>query len=130
MNQTLEDAVLKTVTWWSDKSFRAVLNQDNGSGNDGMVHFLLNAVSSKAQIQITEDQIKKFESKLTELLMNAKSSYDRSLSVDYHPCEKLAVAADYAGINPMCFPCKSNTSIDNNNKAFAKYQYGGEHKEI
>ena len=131
MEQTLEDAVLKTVTWWSDKSFRTVMNQNNGDdADDGVVNILLNTASMKAKNGITGEQIKKFEDKLTELLMNAKSSYDRSLSVDYHPCEKLFEAAEFAGINSSCFPCKSCTSIDNNNKAFAKYQYGGDHNEI
>lgn len=135
MKQTLEDAVLKTVTWWSDKSFRSHPNQKNTDDcdndvNNGVVHMLMNIVSMKAQDDITKEQVAKFESKLTELLMNAKNNYDRSLSVDYHPCEHLFIASEFAGINPSCFPCKSSTSIDENNRTFAKYQYGGEYKEI
>jgi len=132
MKQTLEDAVLKAVTWWSDKSFRSVMNQNNGdnTSDGGVVNILLNTKAMKAQDGISDEKIKKFEGKLTELLMNAKNSYNRSLSVDYHPCEHLFISAEFAGINSSCFPCKSSTSIDENNRAFAKYQYGGEYKEI
>jgi hypothetical protein len=132
MKQTLEDAVLKAVTWWSDKSFRTTLNQNNGDNTllGGLTNVRMNTASIIAQDGIDDEKIKKFESKLTELLMNAKNSYNRSLSVDYHPCEHLFVAAEFAGINSSCFPCKSSTSIDENNRAFAKYQYGGEYKEI
>ena len=132
MEQSLEDAVLKIVTWWSDKSFRSVLNQNNGdqSSQGGLTNILMNTASMKAQDGISDEKIKKFESKLTELLLSEKNNYNRSLSVDYTPCENLFVAAKFAGINPSCFPCKSSTNINSSNKAFAKYQYGGEHKEI
>lgn len=123
--QTYEEAVLKTVMWWSDKAFRTPLNQNNGddSHQGSMIFMLQNMVSTKAQDTATPEKIKKFENKLTELLMN-KSGYEVILDVDYHPCELLATAATFAGIDTGCFPCKSYTTITKSNEVFAKYQYG------
>lgn len=130
-NQTYEEAVLKAVMWWSDKSFRTPLNQNNGddSPQGGMMFALMNTVAMKAQETATTEKQKAFESKLTELLMNC-DKYERTLDVDYHPCRLLSEAAKFAGIDSGCFPCKSHTRIDDNNKVFAKYQYGSATVEI
>jgi len=130
-NQTYEEAVLKTVMWWSDKSFRTPLNQNNGddSPQGGMMFALMNTVSMNAQQTATVEKQKAFESKLTELLMNC-AKQERTLDVDYHPCRMLSEAANFAGIDSGCFPCKSYTSIDDNNKAFAKHGYGKATVEI
>lgn len=129
--QSYEDAVLKVVMWWSDKSFRAVMNQNNGDNSQqgGVVSALMNMVSLKAQDAVSDEQIKKFESKLTDLLMNA-GKFDRTLSVDYDPCEMLYKAAEFAGIDTYCFPCKSHTRIDEQNNAYAKYQYGAQEVKL
>lgn len=133
MKNTYEEAVLKTVLWWSDKAFRTSLNQNNGdnSSQGGMAFMLMNILAMNVQDKITEEQIKKFEEKLTELLIkNKNNKWERNLNVDYHPCTLLSDAAEYAGINTSCFPCKSSTQIDDQNKVYAKYQYGGDFVEI
>ena len=129
--QSYEDAVLKVVMWWSDKSFRAVMNQNNGDNSQqgGIVSALMNMASLKAQDAVSDEQIKKFESKLTDLLMNA-GKFDRTLSVDYDPCEMLYRAAEFSGIDTYCFPCKSYTRIDDQNNAYAKYQYGAQEVKL
>lgn len=127
--QSYQDAVLKTVMFWSDKSFRTALNQNNGdtSPNGGMAFALMNIVSMQAKTSITAEKIKAFEDKLTQILMSMESGspYDRTLDVDYHPCTALAEAARHAGIDTGCFPCKTFTRIEKNNEVTAKYQYGG-----
>jgi len=134
MEQTYEQAVEKTVKWWSQKSFKVSLNQNNGddSQTGGMAFILMNMLSTQTQGDITEGQIQKFEEKLTEILMNMKekASYHKSLDVDYHPCIQLCEAADFAGITTMCFPCKTRSYIDEKNKVFAAYQYGGKYLEL
>ena len=133
-NQTYEEAVLKCVMWWSDKSFRTPLNQNNGdkSSQGGIVSILHNTISLKAQEKLTEEKITKFEEKLSELLLSEKDAkYNRAkLDVDYSPCETLFQACQYAGIDSHCLPCKSHSYIDENNNAFAKYQYGSQTMEI
>jgi len=126
-NQTYEEAVLKVVMWWSDKAFRTPLNQDNGD-EANTTNLLLNMVASKSQTQVTDEKIKKFEDKLIELLMENRNR--NSLSVDYTPCRMLFEAAQFAEIDSHCFPVKSGTYIEKNNKAFAKYQYGGPYQQI
>lgn len=123
--QTYEEVVLKVVMWWSEKSFHTPLNQNNGDESEiGQKMFMFaNIVAAKAQESVTKEKQKAFESKLTELLMSC-NKYEITLSVDYHPCTMLSEAAEFAGINSSCFPCKSHTRIDENNRAFAKYQYG------
>lgn len=133
MKQSYEDAVLKTVMWWSEKSFNTTLNQNNGdnSPQGGLTFMLMNMLSMDSQKDATPDKIKKFEEKLTELLMEKKdNSYDRTLDVDYHPCELLSTACEYAGINPGCLPCKTFSRIDNQNRVYVKYQYGAPTIEI
>lgn len=127
--QTFEDAVLKTVMFWSDKSFRTPLNQNNGddSPNGGMMFALMNMVSMSAQESVTDDKIKKFEEKLTELLMDVQNEprYKWTLDVDYHPCQMLSEASEYAGLDSGCFPCKTFTRIEKDHNVTAKFQYGG-----
>lgn len=132
MKNTYEEAVLKVVMWWSDKSFRTPLNQDNGdkTKQGDMTNMLLSGASLKAQQTITEEKIKKFEEKLTELLMKAANRRERELDVDYSPCNTLYEAAKHAGIDSHCFPVKSFTSIEDDNRVFAKYQYGRSPVEI
>ena len=129
--QTYEDAVLKVVMWWSDKSFNTIMNQNNGDNSEqgGLISIWMNTASMEAQNKLTPAKKLLFETKLAELLMTC-DKYDRTLSVDYHPDKLLNDAAKYAGIDPACFPCKSCTRIDDNNIATAKYQYGNPFKEI
>ncbi len=56
--------------------------------------------------------------------------HERTLDVYYHPCRLLSEAAKFAGIDAGCFPCKTFTRIDDNNKAIAKYQYGANAYEL
>jgi len=128
--QTFEDAVLKTVMFWSDKSFRTSFNQNNGddSPNGRMAFMLMNFVANKAQESVSDDKIKMFEDKLTELLKedHEQVKWGLELSVDYNPCDKLYLAAKFAGIDPSCFPCKTFTRIEKDLSVTAKYQYGGQ----
>ena len=133
MKQTYEDAVVKTVLWWSDK-LQTPMNKNNGDDSQagGMAFMLMNMLGSSAQESITEDKIKVFEETLTNMLMleEGKKWKDTTLSVDYHPCNKLAEACDKADINTGALPIKSHTFISNNNIASAKYQYGGSMVEL
>jgi len=130
MKQTFEEAALKCVMFWSDKSFRTSLNQNNGddSPNAGIGFMLMNMLSLTAQETVTEEKIKKFENKLVELLVETKkrgaAKWEMELDVDYHPSKLLEEAANFAEIDPQCFPCKTWTQIDDDNVATAKYQYG------
>ena len=51
MKQTYEEAVLKSVMWWADKSFRTRMNQNNGdnSHQGGIISVLMNTASMEAQ---------------------------------------------------------------------------------
>ncbi len=134
-NQTFEEAVLKTVIWWSDKSFRTPFNQNNGDGSEhgGLAFLLMNMLSNKSQENITDEKIKVFEEHLAKSLTVYRVQYPTSsiwLDVDYHPCQMLAEAAEAADLESQCFPCKSSTRLDANNKVFARYQYGGASNEI
>jgi len=133
--QSYEDAVLKTVMWWSEKAFATPMNQNNGDNSSagGFAFLLMNMISRDAQQSVSKEQIKKFEDKLTELLTLEKRrnpSNSLQLHVDYHPDRILAEACSFAGINPMVLPCKSGTYIDNSNHVMAKYQYGGSYQEL
>ena len=129
--QTYEEAVTKIVLWWVEKSFLTTQNQNNGDKTDigGFTSVMLNMVANRVQVTTSADQIKKFTEKLTELLLNA-DQHNRSLHVDYHPEGFLEEAAVFAGIDTHCFPVKSSTRIDENNRAYAKYQYGASMVEI
>lgn len=132
--QTYEQAVEKIVNFWIEKSFKTALNQNNGDDSDnGAIGFMLmNMVASKAQDTVTEEKIEAFKVSLTKRLMleEGSSPWHRTLDVDYHPCEHLFLSAQDAGIDPGCFPCKTWTGIDNENKAMAAYQYGATPKEL
>jgi hypothetical protein len=133
MKQTYEEAVIKTVLWWMEKSFHTPLNQNNGddSASGAMTLCFMNEASRKAQNEITPSQENKFEEKLTELLFKAHEDHvDIELSVDYVPCNMLMYAATSAGIDIHCFPCKSSTYINKENQVFAKWKYGSQHIEI
>lgn len=122
-NQTHEVAVKKTVQFWVDKSFYTPMNQNNGDNTNPMMGILMNTVSAKAQERNDVSKIAVFEQKLTELLMNKSLLSTITLSVDYHPCEILSEAAEFAKIDTGCFPCKTFTQLKGNS-AIAKYQYG------
>lgn len=129
--QSFDDAVLKTVMFWSDKSFRTPMNQNNGDDSPGgaMGFMIMNESSMLAQKEITNEQMTLFERCLGELILAERGLHptrDIYLSVDYAPCHELAVAAQTAGINNFaCFPCKTSTWIGVDNVAKAAYQYHG-----
>ena len=127
---TFEDAILKAVKWWSEKSFQVSLNQNNGdnSKHGDMAFMLMNMVAMNAQKTVTADKINKFETHLSKSLMEYRKNNPTSsiwLDVDYHPCQMLVEAAQHAQIDESCFPCKSSTTIGRDNIVTAKYQYGG-----
>jgi len=127
MKNTFEEAVLKSVMWWSEKAFKTAFNQNNGddSPQGGFAFALMNMLSMKAQDAVTPDKIKKFEDKLTEILMEEGPGY-RRLEVDYGPSKMLADACEFAGIDGSCLPIKSSTSIAADDFTVrAYYQYGG-----
>jgi hypothetical protein len=132
MKQTFEDAVLKTVLWWSEKAFQTSMNQNNGDDSlgGGMTFLLMNMVSQKAKENITKDNIFIFERELSRLITENKTEFGITLDVDYHPCDILSEACKLAQIDPSCLPCKSCTRIDKDNNAYAKYQYGGTFKQL
>lgn len=126
--QTYEEAVLKTVMWWSEK-IQQPLNQDNGdtSKNGGMAFMLMNMVANNAQESTTPEQIKIFEDTLTKKLMEVENNrYRESLHVDYHPDQMLSESASESGINPSVFPCKTWTRIGIENEVSVSFGYGTE----
>lgn len=128
--RTYKEAVELTVKWWSEKLFKTALNQNNGddSSNGGMAFLLMNMVSMNAKNDLTDDKIKRFEEKLTEILLDGedKGRWKRECNVDYHPNQILADACEFSGINSSCLPCKTFTFINNDNEIEGRYQYGGE----
>ena len=127
MMKELKTAIEKTVKFWSEKSFKTPMNQNNGDASEsgGLTFFLMNMVSDKAQESVTDSGIESFENKLTELLMNCEP-HNRFLDVDYNPCDMLRLAALHAGLDSACFPCKTHTRINTDNTVDASYQYRGE----
>jgi len=129
--QTFEKAVEKTVNFWIQKSFKTPMNQDNGdNGSSGVTKTMsMNMLAMKSQVGVSDSKIEKFKTKLTELLKSKQEECSRhgiNLSVDYHPCQMLYEASEYAEIETGCFPCKTTSWIDKDNKATASYQYRGE----
>ena len=129
--QSFEKAVEKTVNFWVQKSFKTPMNQDNGdNGSSGAISaMLMNMLAMKSQVDVCDVKIEKFKEKLTHLLIAKKDEckrYGVNLSVDYHPCIDLYKAAEFAQIDTSCFPCKTTSWIDKDNKATASYQYRGE----
>ena len=132
---TLEDAIIKVTLFWSDKSFRTALNQNNGdeSPQGSMSFMLMNMVSDKAQKSITDDKIKIFEKELAKEITGYRDKYPDSavwMDVDYHPAAILANPAAQAEIDPGCFPCKTWVRINRDNSVEASYQYGGDVIEL
>jgi len=68
MTQTYEEAVLKTVMFWTEKAFETPMNQNNGDDSErgGLAFLLMNTLASRAQKTATPEKIKLFEKKLTE----------------------------------------------------------------
>lgn len=130
MKTELEDAILKTVMFWSDKSFRAAFNQNNGddSPSGGLAFMLMNMNSLNAQKSVTDEKVKVFENILAEKLRTAANQgnwYHMTLDVDYHPCQLLYESAIESNLDPNCFPCKTFTRINKDFSVDAKYQYRG-----
>lgn len=129
-NQKFETAALKTAKWWSQKAFRTPMNQNNGddSPSGGLAFMLMNTLSIKAQETVTDEKIAAFEKKLVELIGNYHHEYpwnEVTLNVDYGPDPMLREAAESAGLNTACFPCKTYTVIELDYTAKASYQYRG-----
>ena len=134
IKRTYKEAVEISVNWWIEKSFNSGLNQNNGDNSDtgGIGFLLMNMVSMNAQQEVTPGKINKFKTKLTELLLQkeGKSRYENELALDYHPCELLCLACDYAEINTGCLPIKTFTFINEKNEIEGSYQYGGKFFKI
>lgn len=130
VKRTYAEAVELSVKWWSKKAFQTPMNQNNGddSENGAMSFLLMNMVSMNAKKTISTENIKKFEAKLTEILLEAegKGKHINNLDVDYHPNKNLSDACQFAGVDPSCLPCKTYTFINDKNEVEGHYQYGGE----
>jgi hypothetical protein len=76
--RSYEEAVELVVNWWIEKSFKTPLNQNNGDNSDaGSIAFLLmNINAGYSQREVTIEQIEKFKSRLTELLLQSKERGD------------------------------------------------------
>ena len=124
--QSYEDAVLKTVMWWSEK-IQKPLNQNNGDQSSGgaIAFMLMNMVANNAQQSITPEKIKVFEETLTKKLMEVENEkYLQNLDVDYHPNQILAESAEKAEIDLSVFPCKTWTRIGLENEVEVSLGYG------
>lgn len=135
LSKKLAEAISKTTRWWSEKSFKIAMNQDNGdqtTKSGEMVFMLQNMVAAKAQEAVTDEKILEFERELACLLLKELLAGKRArLDVDYAPCDLLYQACKKAGIDTHCLPCKTNSYIDiETGKAYGKFQYGGQTKEI
>lgn len=128
--RTYKEAVEIMVRWWSEKSFKTPMNQNNGddSPNGGIAFLLMNRAATIAQANVSEEQIQKFESKLTEILLLAegKGYHATMLDVDYDPNRPLQEACNHAGISTRTLPVKTFTRINEKNKVEGRYQYGGD----
>lgn len=128
--RTYKEAVDIMVKWWSEKTFKTVLNQNNGddSPSGGMTFLLMNKASLAAQSKTTPETIEKFEAKLTELLLGAEhlNRFYTRLDVDYSPSILLAKACEYSGALLSALPCKTFTRITEENEIEGRYQYGGD----
>ena len=126
MDQTLEDAAIKTAMWWAEV-IQKPLNQNNGDSS-GTMFMMMNMVAANAQKELTPEKIAVFEKALVKLIMSQNSRYQQSCSVDYAPCNKLSEAALEAGISASVFPCKSSSWINEDNDAMISLGYRGERK--
>lgn len=130
--RTYNQAVDVAVNFWIEKSFKTLFNQNNGDDSDTgkLNHLLMNSLAAKSQNEVSEDQINKFKSKLSELLLSIDTEnaghYATMLEVDYRPNEMLSVACKYAGVSEHCLPIKTFTRINKENKVEGRYQYGGD----
>lgn len=137
MKQTFEEAAVKVAKFWSEKSFNAGLNQNNGdNGPSGSMTFgLLNMLSSSAQSKVTDDQIKTFEEALTNIIVTESIRTDYvNLGVDYGPCSELEKACEIAGVSTHCLPIKSQSWIvkksDDYYEATGKFTYDGKQNKL
>ncbi len=123
--RTYEEAVQIMVDWWVEKSFRTLMNQNNGDDRSGI---LLNMVAARHLLHVNEDQILLFKKSLTDYLMEKKyaNRNHTTLDKDYDPNKPLREACVDSIISPSCLPCKTFTRIDANNNVEGRYQYGGD----
>lgn len=130
--QTFEQAVEKVVNWWSDNSFKIVINQDNGDdSNGGLAFLLMNSLSIRSRQEVAPEKIEKFKESLTLRLLTANDYYRYNLGVDYGADQPLIDACKDAEISVDCLPIKSDTWIDyNNNEVEVRLGYSGKRKTI
>ena len=127
--RTLEEAALIVADWWIDKSFNTRFNQDNGDGSSAgrETMFLANFLSHTAQAEVRDRNINDFRDYLVSSIVALdRERYKIHLSCDYDPSPLLAEAAEKAGIDPRCFPCKSWSNIEPDNSVRVSYGYRGE----
>ena len=124
-NVSKEDAV-KMANWWADQITNP--NQNMGTeeqGGNDTINLLGTLLA--ARYMPNNEQINVFRDKLTEIIVTKGVS---DLSVDYGPDVYLSEAAEYAGINPNCFPWKSSTYITSTGEIIAKRGYGSTGERI
>jgi hypothetical protein len=92
------------VAWWAktlrnEPTFNTLNdNERRNSQNEGGALAEMMAAGSSGSTPITDEVVKKFSEKLTELLSNEPFNQGRSLMVDYSPCQVLTGALSAAGI--------------------------------
>ena len=118
MNKEIEIA----VKWWGDQLRAPMVTFDNGDDSfHGFMGQGLAALNKKAAPIIPETQIQLFELSLTAILKdiceqypNKNGGYFRTLSSDYGPDSKLALACEASKIkcSITTFPWKTTMRID------------------
>ena len=124
-NVSKEDAV-KMANWWADQITNP--NQNMGTekqGGNEMANLLGTLIAAKSMPN--GEQVNVFRDKLAEIIVTKGVS---SLSVDYGPDMYLSEAAEYAGVNPNCFPWKSSTYIRSAGEIIARRGYGSTGERI
>ena len=124
-NVSKEDAV-KMANWWAEQITNP--NQNMGTekqGGNEMGNLLGTLLA--ASCTPNDEQVNVFRDKLSEIIVTKGVS---DLSVDYGPDMYLSEAAEYAGINPNCFPWKSSTYITSAGEIIAKRGYGSTGERI
>ena len=126
MTKVLKEDAVKMANWWADQ----ITNPDQNigtekQGGNEMANLLGTLIAAKSMPNY--EQVNVFRDKLTEIIVTKGVS---DLSVDYGPDVYLSEAAEYAGINPNCFPWKSSTYIRTTGEIIARRGYGSTGERI
>jgi len=128
-----KETAQKAAKWWADK-LRNKSMPDNGDRSEtGMITSIFGAM---LQHEHTEEDVKKFEDCLADLLENHDKDYFYNLKyivfgVDYHPEPVLSDAAEKAGVKLSMtdLPWKTNMWIEDD-KVLVAAGYGEPRVEL